>query len=109
MRVHRRLGPGLLESVYETCVAYELRKRGRLVRTQVPVPIIYDDVRLDVGFRMDLLVDHVVLVELKAVTKIAPIHEVQTLTYLRLSARSVGLLIDFHEPHLRDGIRRVVN
>jgi len=109
IRVHSALGPGLLESAYEACLAHELRKRGLGVRTQVPLPIVYDGVRIDLGYRIDLLVDDAVVVELKAITRLHPIHEAQLLSYLKLSGHRVGLLINFHSLHLRDGIRRMVN
>jgi GxxExxY protein len=109
IKVHSALGPGLLESTYEACVAYELRKRGLHVLAQVPLPIVYDEVRIEVGYRIDLLVDDAVVVELKAIAKLLPIHEAQLLSYLKLSGHRVGLLINFHVPHLRDGIRRMVN
>ena len=109
MRVHSALGPGLLESAYQACLAHELRKRGFEVRVQVPVRVVYDGVQLAVGYRIDLLVDGVVLVELKAVTKLLPIHEAQLLSYLRLSMHRLGLLINFHSVHLKDGIKRMVN
>jgi GxxExxY protein len=109
MKVHSTLGPGLLESVYETCLVYELRKRGHDVQTQLPVPIIYDQIRIDGGLRLDLLVDALVIVELKAVAKVLDVHEAQLLTHLRLSGKRLGLLINFHECHLRNGIRRKVN
>lgn len=109
MRVHSVLGPGLLESTYETCLAHELRKRGCAVRVQVPVPLVYDEVQLEVAYRLDLLVDDEIIVEVKGVTKLVPVHEAQLLTYLRLSHRRVGLLLNFHSLHLRDGIKRLIN
>ena len=109
MKVHSKLGPGVLESAYEACLAYELTKRGCKVLTQVGLPVIYDDVKLDVGYRIDPLVDDQVIVELKVVEKIAPIHEAQLLSYLKLSGKKVGLLINFHVLHLKDGIKRVIN
>jgi len=109
MRVHSRLGPSLLESAYEACLAYELRKRGLRVLTQYALPVVYDGVRIELGYRADLLVDDVVLVELKAVTKVMPIHEAQLLSYLILSDCRLGLLINFHVLHLKDGITRMVN
>ncbi len=109
MRVHTKLGPGLLELAYEACLAYELRKRGFKAFPQVGLPVIYDDVQLDVGYRIDLLVDDEVIVELKAVDEIAPIHEAQLLSYLKLSGRKVGLLINFNVLRLKDGIQRRVN
>lgn len=109
MKVHSELGPGLLESAYEACLAYELRQRGLQVQTQLALPITYGDVRLDAGYRIDLLVEGQIIVELKAVQEIVPLHEAQLLSYLRLSKRRVGLLINFHTAHLRDGIKRVIN
>ena len=109
MRVHSALGPGLLESAYVACLAYELRRRGFSVSVQHPLPIVYEDVRIKLGYRADLLVDDVVVVELKAVVKVLPIHVAQLLSYLKLSGIPVGLLINFHVLHLRDGITRMVN
>ncbi len=109
IEVHRRLGPGLLESAYRKCLAYELRKRGFDVIEEKPVPVIYDDVHLECGFRADLLIDGVVVVELKAKSKIHPIDEAQTLSHLRLLKLRMGLLINFHEVKLVDGVRRIVN
>jgi GxxExxY protein len=108
MRIHTALGPGLLESAYEACLAYELRKRGLRVLTQVPLPVEYDGVRMELGFKADLLVDNVVIVELKAVSKVVPIHEAQLLSYLTLTNYRVGLLINFHVLHLKDGIKRMI-
>ena len=109
MKVHTALGPGLLESAYEGCLAHELGKRGHRVGKQVTLPVNYDGVTIDVGYRIDLLVDDGVIVELKAVDRLAPIHEAQLLTYLKLSGKKVGLLINFNVLHLRDGIKRMVN
>ena len=109
MRVHSALGPGLLESVYEMCLAYELRDRGLDVSQQVELPVTYRGVRIEVGYRIDLLVGNAVVVEVKAVTKMAQIHKSQLLSYLKLSGCKVGLLINFHVEHLRDGITRLVN
>jgi GxxExxY protein len=109
LRVHSALGPSLLESAYEACLAYELRKRGLHVRTQEPVSITYEDVRIDLAYRVDLVVDDVVLVELKAVSRLLPIHETQLLSYLRLGKFPVGLLLNFHELHMKDGIKRLIN
>ena len=108
-KVHSRLGPGLLESVYLITLDYELRKRGLDVQREVPVPIVYDDVRFDEGFRMDLLVDGKVIVELKSIEEVHPVHKKQLLTYLRLADKRLGLLINFGEAFIRDGISRVVN
>ncbi|NLX99946.1 MAG: GxxExxY protein [Rhodopirellula sp.] len=109
MKVHTALGPGLLESAYEGCLAYELRKRGLKVGTQVGLPVVYEGVNIEVGYRIDLLVEDLAIVELKAVDKIAPIHEAQLLTYLKLSGKRLGLLINFNVVHLKDGIKRMVN
>ena len=109
MKVHSVLGPGLLESAYEACLAYELRKRGLTVSVQVPLPVAYERMRLDLGYRIDLLVDDVVVVECKAATKLLPIHEAQLLSYLKLSKHRVGLLVNFHSVHLKDGIKRMMN
>lgn len=109
MKVHTFLGPGLLESAYEACLSYELRKRGLTVLNQFPIPVVYDGMEVEVGYRADLLVDDEVIIELKAVDKLAPVHEAQLLSYLKLSGRRVGLLINFHELRLKDGIKRRVN
>ena len=109
IEVHRRLGPGLLESAYRVCLAYELRKRGFDVVEEKPVPVIYDDLRLDCGFRADLLVNHLVVVELKAKSVIHPVDKAQTLSHLRLLNLRFGLLINFHEERLVDGVNRIVN
>ena len=109
IRIHRALGPGLLESAYLACLLHELRGAGLSVRTQFPVPVHYLDVQLDCGFRVDAIVEDLVIVEVKAVAQLAPIHEAQLLTYLRLSGRPVGLLINFNTKQLTQGIRRVVN
>ena len=109
MKVHTALGPGLLESAYEACLLYELRKRGLKVYAQVALPVVYEAVRLDAGYRIDLLVEDAVVVELKAVEKLLPIHEAQILSYLKLSGKKVGLLLNFNVLHLKDGIKRVVN
>lgn len=107
IEVHRELGPGLLESAYEECLAYELSLRGLTARRQVELPVIYKRVELDCGYRIDLIVEEAVVVELKAVEKLLPIHEAQILTYLKLSGMSVGLLLNFNVPVLRDGIKRI--
>lgn len=108
IEVHRNLGPGLLESVYETCLAYELRQMGLVVECQVALPVLYKDVKLEAGFRIDLLVEGRVLVELKAVEKIIPLHERQVLTYMRLSGMKTGLLLNFNVFLMKDGIQRMV-
>jgi GxxExxY protein len=109
MKVHTALGPGLLESAYEACLLHELRKRGRKVLSQVVLPVVYDGVKIDVGYRIDLLVEDVVIVELKAVEKLLPIHDAQLLSYLKLGGYRLGLLINFNVLHLKDGIKRKVN
>jgi GxxExxY protein len=108
MKVHSALGPGLLESVYESCLAQELISRGLRVERQLPVPVFYEGSRLEAGYRLDLLVDNQVIVEIKSVEALAPLHQAQTLTYLRLSGKSLALLINFNVVHLKDGIRRFV-
>jgi GxxExxY protein len=108
-KVHTRLGPGLLESVYETVLAYELTSRGLRVVRQQPIPVVYDEVRMDDGFRADMIVEGRVIVELKSLEMIAPVHKKQLLTYLRLSDRQLGLLINFGSEFIKDGITRVVN
>ena len=107
--VHDFLGPGVLESTYEACLLHELRKRGVDARAQVELPVLYRGQEIDVGYRLDLLVENSLVVEVKAVAKLAAIHEAQLLSYLRLSGHKVGLLINFNVAHLRDGIRRMLN
>ena len=107
-KVHTALGPGLLESVYETTVAYEIRKGGLLVETQVAMPIIYDNTKLESGLRLDMLVEKCVIVELKSVEKMNSVYEAQLMTYLRLSKVRLGFLINFNVAHLKDGIKRMV-
>ncbi len=109
MRVHSILGPGLLESAYEACLLHELNKQGLRTAAQVPVPVAYDGIKLEAGYRIDLLVENTVIVELKAVDELAPIHKAQLLSYLKLSGKKVGLLINFNVVHLRDGIKRIVH
>ncbi len=109
IEVHRRLGPGLLESAYRVCLAYELRKRGFTVVEEQVIPVVYDEVKLECGFRADLVVNGLVVVELKAKTALHPIDHAQTLSHLRLMGLSVGLLINFHEVKLVDGVHRIVN
>ncbi|MFO0013936.1 MAG: GxxExxY protein [Planctomycetota bacterium] len=108
IRVHTELGPGLLESAYEACLACELRSRGVHVQQQLLLPIQYRGVQIDAGYRLDLLVEDVVIVELKAVETMHPIFEAQLLSYLKISGKKVGLLINFHVPLLKDGIKRMV-
>jgi GxxExxY protein len=109
MRVHSALGPGLLESAYELCLAHELTKQGLVVRQQVPIPIHYDDLTIDNGYRIDLLVNDLVIVELKALETILPVHRGQLLSYLRLGRFKLGYLLNFNVAHMRDGITRRVN
>lgn len=109
MKVHSALGPGLLESAYNACLVHELVKSGLGVRSEVSLPVVYDGVRLDVGYRLDLLVEEQVIVELKCVESFSALHEAQLLSYLKLSNLGVGLLINFHVKQLKDGIKRIVN
>jgi GxxExxY protein len=109
LKVHSALGPGLLESVYLACLVHELNQRGLRTAVQVPLLVIYEGIRLDLGFRLDILVEDCVVVEIKAVDAICPVHQAQLLTYLKLSHNHLGLLINFNVVHLRDGIRRMVS
>ncbi len=109
IQVHRVLGPGLLESAYEACLAFELVQRGLKMERQKPLPVVYREIRLDCGYRIDLPVESLVIVEIKAVESLAPIHSAQLLSYLRLSGCKVGLLINFDVKVLKNGIHRVVN
>jgi GxxExxY protein len=109
MEVHKKLGPGLLESAYEICMAYELRQLGYKIEQQKPLPVVYKDVKLDCGYRLDMVVEDAVIVEIKAVQQLAPINDAQLLSYLRLSGMKVGLLINFHVRVLKNGLRRIVN
>ena len=109
IELHRSLGPGLLESAYEACLSFELAEHGLKVEQQKPLPITYRQVKLDCGYRLDILVENAVIVEIKVVDRLAPIHKAQLLSYLRLSGYMVGLLINFNVKVLKDGIVRVVN
>ena len=109
LKIHRTLGPGLLESVYEATLAYELTKCGLQVRTQQRVPVIYEAVKLDLGFRPDIIIDKKVIVEVKSIEAIAPVHRKQLETYLRLMGMHLGLLINFNAELIKHGIQRVVN
>jgi GxxExxY protein len=109
MRVHTALGPGLLESAYRACLIHELRSRGFKVASEVGLPVIYLGEKIDLGYRIDLIVEDSVIVEIKCVDAINPVHRSQLLSYMRLSRRQVGLLINFHVEHLKDGIRRMVD
>jgi GxxExxY protein len=108
IRVHPILGPGLLESTYEACIIHELKKRGLTVLSQIALPVFYDGVMIELGYRIDLLVEDSVIVELKAVEKVTAVHQAQMLSYLRLSNRKIGLLINFNVVHLKDGIKMVI-
>lgn len=109
IKVHSALGPGLLESAYHACLAYELRSRGLKVHTQVELPVTYREIKIDLGYRLDLLVEGRLVVELKTVTKMLRVHEAQLLSYLKLGGFRAGLLINFHTARLKDGIKRMVN
>ena len=109
MKVHTELGPGLLESTYTACLQFELVRAGVQGATQVGLPVVYCGVKLELGYRMDLLVEDLVVVEIKSVEAISPVHQAQILSYLKLSGKSIGLLINFNVVHLKDGIRRFVN
>ena len=108
MKVHSALGPGLLESAYAACLRHELIKRGLKVASEVPVPVVYDGIKLEAGYKLDLLVEDTVVVELKAIEALAPIHQAQIISYLKLAGKPTGLLINFHTLHLKDGIKRFV-
>ena len=109
MKVHTELGPGLLESAYLACLQYELRQAGLRSEAQVGLPVVYRGTRLDLGYRMDLLVENLVVVEIKSVEGISPVHQAQVISYLKLSGKSIALLINFNVVHLKDGIKRFVN
>ena len=109
IEVHRALGPGLLESSYQKCLCHELRLRGLSFEDEKPLPLVYKGEKLDCGYKMDLVVENAIIVELKSCEKLKPIHKVQILTYLKLSNLKVGLLLNFNVPLMRDGIVRVVN
>jgi GxxExxY protein len=109
LELHNTLGPGLLESVYENALAYDLNELGLEVKTQVPMPLVYKEVKQDIGYRIDLLVNNKVIIEIKSVENLAPVHFSQTLTYLKLSDKKLALLINFNTKLLKDGIHRIVN
>ncbi|MBU4344129.1 MAG: GxxExxY protein [Desulfobacteraceae bacterium] len=108
LEVHRNLGPGLLESTYEQCLAYEMNVAGMPFKLQHPLPVEYKKIKLDCGYRIDMLVDNSIIIELKSVDKILPIHQAQLLTYMKLASISIGLLINFNVKYLKDGIKRMV-
>ena len=109
IRVHSMFGPGLLESTYGLTLTHELRSRGLMVTTQVSLPIVYGEMKLAAAYRLDMIVENAVIVELKSVRKLHPIHEAQMLSYLKLSGHRLGLIINFNVVHLRDGVKRMVN
>ena len=109
LRIHRALGPGLLESVYQAALDYELQKRGLRIAQQVGLPVHYEEVKLELGFRVDLIVNEKVIIEIKSIEAFAPVHRKQLLTYLRLMDLRLGLLINFNVELIKDGIQRVVN
>ncbi len=109
IEVHRALGPGLLESAYEECLCFELKNSHLEFKRQVPLPVIYKGVKLDCGYRMDLIVANTVIVEIKAIERILPVHEAQILSYLKLANKSLGLLINFHVSVLKNGLKRIRN
>jgi len=109
IEVHRHLGPGLLESAYQSCLVFELRQLSVKLEEQKPLPVVYKRVELDCGYRIDLVVEDEIIVEIKAIEKLLPIHEAQLLSYLRLAKKRVGLLMNFHVPVLKNGLKRIVN
>jgi GxxExxY protein len=108
IKVHKALGPGLLESAYEECLAYELDLAGMSIKRQQPTPVVYKDIKLDCGYRIDILVENLVVLELKIVEEFNPVHEAQILTYMKFSNKQVGLLINFNVTVLKNGIRRFI-
>lgn len=108
-KIHTKVGPGLLESAYQTFLVYELKKRGLFVESEIPMPVLYDGLKVDIGYRADLLIEKSVIVELKSVEKIIDIHKKQLLTYLKISDIRLGLLINFNVTLIKDGITRIVN
>ena len=109
IELHKALGPGLLESVYEVTLAYDLRQEGLDVKAQVPIPLVYKEVKQDIGYRLDLLVEDKVIIEIKSIENLAPVHFAQALTYLKLSDKRLALLINFNTKVLKEGIHRLVN
>jgi len=106
IEVHKRLGPGLLESAYEECLSYELKNTGLTIERQVPVPVVYKDIKLECGYRIDILVEKTVVIELKAIEAFAPVHEAQILTYMKFAKMTIGLLINFNVTLIKNGIKR---
>jgi len=109
LHVHKTLGPGLLESVYEEVLSYELIRRNLQVQRQVGIPVLYDEIKMELGFRADIIVEDKVIIEIKSVEAIAPVHQKQLLTYLRIANKKLGLLVNFNEALIKDGITRIVN
>lgn len=109
IEVHKQLGPGLLESTYEVCLGHELKLMGLEVKQQIPLPVIYKDIKLNAGYRIDMIVENKIIVEIKSVDALAPIHTAQILTYLKLKDLKLGLLINFNEIKVVDGIKRIIN
>ena len=107
--IHSSLGPGLLESVYEELLAFQLTDYGLLVERQKPIPVLYKNTKMEIGFRADLIIEHKVIIEIKSVEAIAPVHQKQLLTYLRITGKKLGLLINFNSALIKDGIQRIVN
>ncbi|NWF90142.1 MAG: GxxExxY protein [Ignavibacteriaceae bacterium] len=108
-KVHNQLGPGLLESVYEEVLSYELNKRGLYIDRQKGISVVYDNLKMELGFRADIIVENKVIIELKSIDAIAPVHSKQLLTYLKLTGLKLGLLVNFNEALIKDGIKRIVN
>lgn len=106
IEVHKKLGPGLLESAYEECLSYELKSVGLAIERQVPIPVVYKDIKLECGYRIDILVEKTVVIELKAIEAFAPVHEAQILTYMKFANKTIGLLINFNVTLLKNGIKR---
>ncbi len=109
LHVHKTLGPGLLESVYEEVLSYELIRRNLKVQRQVGIPVLYNEIKMELGFRADIIVEDKVIIEIKSVEAIAPVHQKQLLTYLRIANKKLGLLVNFNEALIKDGITRIVN
>jgi GxxExxY protein len=108
IEVHKTLGPGLLESAYEECLAFELEGAGLAIRRQVAVPVVYKDIKLECGYRIDILVENIVVIELKSIEAFAPVHEAQILTYMKFAEKTIGLLINFNVTLLKNGLKRYV-
>jgi GxxExxY protein len=109
IKIHKELGPGLLESAYKECLAYELNKNGLFVEKEKPIPLIYEEVKLECGYRLDLLINNELILEIKSVESVADIHVAQVLTYMKLLNKKFGLLINFNVPLLKNGIKRLIN